>query len=182
MPWSWTGWWAGPGPDPALAGAAVGVPTPRAIPRVDQMVDQHIEAPPRRIAAVPDGPAIDDTTEITTTTAVAQAEATADTALATGTTPAGEAVPATGTTPADESASTVNATGGLRPTLRRRVPQAHLAPGLRVVTPTAETATAADPGPLPVAAEALSRYQASRAAARSVVDGGSTAADERSSQ
>jgi signal transduction histidine kinase len=182
MPWSWTGWWAGPGPDTALTGAAVGVPTPRAIPRVDQMVDQHIEAPPRRIAAVPDGPAIDDTTEITTTTAVAQAEATADTALATGTTPAGEAVPATGTTPADESASTVNATGGLRPTLRRRVPQAHLAPGLRVVTPTAETATAADPGPLPVAAEALSRYQASRAAARSVVDGGSTAADERSSQ
>ena len=45
--------------------------------------------------------------------------------------------------------------------LRRRVPQAHLAPGLRIVPPGAEPV---DPAPLPVAAEALSRYQASRAA------------------
>jgi len=64
-----------------------------------------------------------------------------------------------------------------RPTLRRRVPQAHLAPGLRVVPPGPE---AANPGPLPVAAEALSRYQASRAAARSLVD--DDAADGRSSR
>jgi signal transduction histidine kinase len=54
-----------------------------------------------------------------------------------------------------------------RPTLRRRIPQAHLAPGLRIVPPRGAPA---DPAPLPVAAEALSRYQASRAAARSVVD------------
>ena len=67
------------------------------------------------------------------------------------------------------------------PTLRRRVPQAHLAPGLRIVTSAAEPA---DPAPLPVAAEALSRYQASRAAARSAVDGqvANEAADERSSR
>jgi hypothetical protein len=65
-----------------------------------------------------------------------------------------------------------------RPTLRRRVPQAHLAPGLRIIPESAETP--ADPGPLPVAAEALSRYQASRAAARSLVD--DDTADERSTR
>ncbi len=56
------------------------------------------------------------------------------------------------------------APAGARPTLRRRVPQAHLAPGLRISGPDGD---AAESGPLPVAAEALSRYQASRAAARS---------------
>ncbi len=56
-----------------------------------------------------------------------------------------------------------------RPRLRRRVPQAHLAPGLRIIPPAAEPVPS--PRPLPVPAEALSRYQASRAAARSVVDG-----------
>ena len=77
-------------------------------------------------------------------------------------------------------APTAGAASAARPTLRRRVPQAHLAPGLRIVTSAAEPA---DPAPLPVAAEALSRYQASRAAARSAVDGqvANEAADERSS-
>jgi signal transduction histidine kinase len=52
------------------------------------------------------------------------------------------------------------------PRLRRRVPQSHLAPGLRALPPQPETETA----PPPSAAEALSRYQASRAAARSTVE------------
>jgi signal transduction histidine kinase len=59
--------------------------------------------------------------------------------------------------------------------LTRRVPQAHLAPELRR---NGRGAAAADPeGPLPDAAEAraaLSRYQASRQAARAVVDDGRT--------
>jgi hypothetical protein len=50
--------------------------------------------------------------------------------------------------------------------LRRRVPQAHLAAGLRVIPPQPESDTA----PPPSAAEALSRYQASRAAAQSAVE------------
>jgi signal transduction histidine kinase len=64
--------------------------------------------------------------------------------------------------------------------LARRVPQAHLAPELRR---NGRGAAAADPeGPLPDAAEAraaLSRYQASRQAARAVVDDGRTAQDGR---
>jgi hypothetical protein len=52
------------------------------------------------------------------------------------------------------------------PRLRRRVPQASLAPGLRVLPQHPES----DAAPPPSAAEALSRYQASRAAARSVVE------------
>jgi hypothetical protein len=82
--------------------------------------------------------------------------------------------------PTSGDASKAGAASAVRPTLRRRVPQAHLAPGLRIVTAAAEPA---DPAPLPVAAEALSRYQASRAAARSAVDGqvANEVADERSS-
>jgi hypothetical protein len=53
-----------------------------------------------------------------------------------------------------------------RPRLRRRVPQASLAPGLRVLPEHLES----DIAPPPSATEALSRYQASRAAARSVVE------------
>jgi signal transduction histidine kinase len=56
------------------------------------------------------------------------------------------------------------------PRLRRRVPQAHLAPGLRVIPPQPD----ADTAPPPTAADALSRYQASRAAARSTVEGDSS--------
>jgi hypothetical protein len=83
--------------------------------------------------------------------------------------------------PTNDDTSKAGATSAPRPTLRRRVPQAHLAPGLRIVTSAAEPA---DPAPLPVAAEALSRYQASRAAARSAVDGqvANEPADERSSR
>lgn len=83
--------------------------------------------------------------------------------------------------PTDGDAPKAGATSAARPTLRRRVPQAHLAPGLRIATSAAEPA---DPAPLPVAAEALSRYQASRAAARSAVDGqvANEVADERSSR
>ena len=83
--------------------------------------------------------------------------------------------------PTSGDAPKAGAASAARPTLRRRVPQAHLAPGLRIVTSAAEPA---DPAPLPVAAEALSRYQASRAAARSAVDGqvANEAADERSSR
>jgi signal transduction histidine kinase len=94
---------------------------------------------------------------------------------ATLTTPTEPARPTSGDAPK------AGAVSPARPTLRRRVPQAHLAPGLRIVTSSAEPA---DPAPLPVAAEALSRYQASRAAARSAVDGqvASEAADERSSR
>jgi hypothetical protein len=56
--------------------------------------------------------------------------------------------------------------------LSRRVPQAHLAPELRRQG-QGPAATARPDGPLPDAAEAraaLSRYQASRQAARAVVD------------
>jgi signal transduction histidine kinase len=83
--------------------------------------------------------------------------------------------------PTNDDTSKAGATSAPRPTLRRRMPQAHLAPGLRIVTSAAEPA---DPAPLPVAAEALSRYQASRAAARSAVDGqvANEPADERSSR
>ena len=82
--------------------------------------------------------------------------------------------------PTSGDAPKAGAASAARPTLRKRVPQAHLAPGLRIVTSAAEPA---DPAPLPVAAEALSRYQASRAAARSAVGGqvANEAADERSS-
>ncbi|WP_214406356.1 hypothetical protein, partial [Pseudonocardia lacus] len=56
-------------------------------------------------------------------------------------------------------------------TLRRRVPQAHLTPELRQPTST----EAAPPAvPAASAASALSRYQASRQAARDVVDGDTT--------
>jgi signal transduction histidine kinase len=65
--------------------------------------------------------------------------------------------------------------------LARRVPQAHLAPELRR---NGRGATAAEPeGPLPDAAEAraaLSRYQASRQAARAAVDEGRAAQPSRS--
>ena len=57
--------------------------------------------------------------------------------------------------------------------LRRRVPQASLAPGLRVIPAELQSETA----PPQSATEALSRYQASRAAARSVVEDG--AGDDR---
>jgi signal transduction histidine kinase len=67
--------------------------------------------------------------------------------------------------PAGE-ASTGNRTNG-RPELRRRVPQAHLAPELR--QPSADEPSAALP-PDGAAASALSRYQASRQAAQAVVD------------
>jgi signal transduction histidine kinase len=67
--------------------------------------------------------------------------------------------------PATADAPVTTGPGGQR--LRRRVPQSHLAPGLRVLPPQPESDTA----PPPSAAEALSRYQASRAAARSTVDG-----------
>jgi hypothetical protein len=99
----------------------------------------------------------------------------ADGTTATIATPAGSAEPADGGAPDDD------APAAARPSLRRRVPQAHLAPGLRIVPPGAEPV---DPAPLPVAAEALSRYQASRAAARSAVDGqvANEAADERSAR
>jgi hypothetical protein len=70
--------------------------------------------------------------------------------------------PAEATGPADDG----GATG--RPTLHKRVPQARLAPGLRLSSPDAD---AADPDALPDAADALSRYQASRASAQALVDG-----------
>jgi hypothetical protein len=55
-----------------------------------------------------------------------------------------------------------------RPTLHKRVPQARLAPGLRISTPDDDVA---GPDALPDAADALSRYQASRASAQALVDG-----------
>jgi signal transduction histidine kinase len=54
-----------------------------------------------------------------------------------------------------------------RPRLRRRVPQAHLAPGLRVIPNPAEP----EPAAPRVGVDGRSRYQAGRAAARAV-DGG----------
>jgi signal transduction histidine kinase len=70
----------------------------------------------------------------------------------------------------------VGDSGGGKPQLRRRVPQAHLAPELRQAG--GEAANAA----LPVdgaAASALSRYQASRQAAQAVVDENGTAGGVR---
>jgi len=52
--------------------------------------------------------------------------------------------------------------------LRRRVPQAHLAPGLRIIPDE----DGQEPPAAVEAGSALSRYQASRAAARSAVDEG----------
>jgi histidine kinase/DNA gyrase B/HSP90-like ATPase len=57
---------------------------------------------------------------------------------------------------------------GRKPGLRRRVPQAHLAPELR--QSSADEPGAAPPPDDGVAASALSRYQASRQAAQAVVD------------
>jgi hypothetical protein len=54
-----------------------------------------------------------------------------------------------------------------RPRLSRRVPQAHLAPGLRIIPNRAEP----EP-PAPATGDGLSRYQASRAAARTAVEDG----------
>jgi hypothetical protein len=50
--------------------------------------------------------------------------------------------------------------------LRRRVPQAHLAPELRQEMPEPEPVAAVLPDRTAEAADALSRYQASRQAAR----------------
>jgi hypothetical protein len=61
------------------------------------------------------------------------------------------------------------------PLLSRRVPQAHLAPELRRRGQGQAAPAARADGPLPDAAEAraaLSRYQASRQAARAIVDEG----------
>jgi hypothetical protein len=149
VPPSWTGWWIEPeqgleggprGPEhrpgAASTGTVAGVATPRAIPRVEQMVDDHRgDGPVRRIVPIP-------------TPAATMPEAMSPAATGTG-----------------ESRPSESET---RPTLRRRVPQAHLAPGLRIIDMAPEPG---DPSPLPVAAEALSRYQASRAVARSAVDG-----------
>jgi hypothetical protein len=60
------------------------------------------------------------------------------------------------------------ATEGAPFTLRRRVPQAHLTPELRQPTAVESPSPAV---PTSSAASALSRYQASRQAARDVVDG-----------
>jgi signal transduction histidine kinase len=87
--------------------------------------------------------------------------------------------------PAPAAAGDGNGAEGLL--LARRVPQAHLAPELRRGGP-GPAASARGDGPLPDAAEAraaLSRYQASRQAARAVVDeNGAPAgrADEAGSQ
>ncbi len=68
---------------------------------------------------------------------------------------------------ADEAVAGNGANGG-KPQLRRRVPQAHLAPELR--QPADEEPGAAPPLDS-AAASALSRYQASRQAAQAAVDG-----------
>jgi signal transduction histidine kinase len=79
--------------------------------------------------------------------------------------------PAHGAGRAAEADGAAPAADGLL--LSRRVPQAHLAPELRRRGQGREAAAARGDGPLPDAAEAraaLSRYQASRQAARAVVD------------
>jgi hypothetical protein len=83
----------------------------------------------------------------------------------------------------DETGDDAGNAAPARPRLRRRVPQAHLAPGLRVIPNPAEpapaaTATVATADTTPqLGAEGLSRYQANRAAARAVVDGDGDAPD-----
>jgi Histidine kinase-, DNA gyrase B-, and HSP90-like ATPase len=67
-------------------------------------------------------------------------------------------------------------TGAGKPELRRRVPQAHLAPELR--QPVAEE-TGVEPQIDGAAASALSRYQASRQAAQAVVEDSGTAGGMR---
>jgi len=86
--------------------------------------------------------------------------------------PASADGPPVGAAPAVERETARPAT----PTLRRRVPQASLAPGLRsgAVAPEAAESTA-----LPVAAEALSRYQARRQEATRVLDESDGARDGR---
>jgi Histidine kinase-, DNA gyrase B-, and HSP90-like ATPase len=81
--------------------------------------------------------------------------------------------PAPAPVPAAPAPAGAGEAGAGGPVLSRRVPQAHLAPELRRHGP--EGATAGPDGALPDAAEAraaLSRYQASRQAARAVVDDG----------
>jgi hypothetical protein len=68
--------------------------------------------------------------------------------------------------------------GPVRPRLRRRVPQAHLAPGLRVIPNRADP----EPAAPPATGEGLSRYQASRAAARAAVDDSDGAGDQQVSR
>ncbi|HYH29117.1 MAG TPA: ATP-binding protein [Pseudonocardia sp.] len=70
--------------------------------------------------------------------------------------------------PAPRNGAEVPAASGGRPSLRRRVPQAHLAPELR--QPSVEEPDFSLP-PDGAAASALSRYQASRQAAQAVVEG-----------
>jgi signal transduction histidine kinase len=60
-------------------------------------------------------------------------------------------------------------------TLSRRVPQAHLAPELRRSAPRPDSV---NPAPLPIAAEALVRYQANRRAAARALDDETQASDE----
>jgi signal transduction histidine kinase len=82
---------------------------------------------------------------------------------------AGEASPtAAGTAPPVEKAAA--------PTLRRRVPQANLAPGLRTGAVASE---AVEPVALPVAAQALSRYQARRQEATRLLGENDEAPDGR---
>jgi hypothetical protein len=64
------------------------------------------------------------------------------------------------------------AAAAAEPRLTRRVPQAHLAPELRQTSPSAaDSAPAAPPSDAARARDALSRYQASRQAARDLVEG-----------
>jgi hypothetical protein len=64
------------------------------------------------------------------------------------------------------------AAAAAEPRLTRRVPQAHLAPELRQTSPSAAAPPpAAPPSDAARARDALSRYQASRQAARDLVEG-----------
>jgi signal transduction histidine kinase len=78
--------------------------------------------------------------------------------------PAGEPSPRPRPAPTDPATDD----GAARPRLRRRVPQAHLAPGLRVIPDRTDP----EPAAAPATGEGLSRYQSSRAAARAAVDDG----------
>jgi signal transduction histidine kinase len=70
--------------------------------------------------------------------------------------------------PPTDAAGFADDGGTERPTLHKRVPQARLAPGLRLSSPDDDVAGT---DALPDAADALSRYQASRASAQALVDG-----------
>jgi histidine kinase/DNA gyrase B/HSP90-like ATPase len=158
----WSGWWE-PSPDEDLLGGHAATPPTAPLPPLAQPIPQASQAPTPTAPAAP--PAMAPAAPPAMAPAAAPASAP-QRAMAPGPPPAPVA-------PRSQHAAEGPA-GMPGALLSRRVPQAHLAPELRrpaTPTPAPAPAVAAMPDATDARA-ALSRYQASRQAARAIVDDG----------